>query len=621
MISIFIISSLINATLLRFFTIKDYFDPKPILIDLSFILIMSSILFAVKSKNRSKYLFTFSIILTLTCIINSIYYTYYSSYASFSLLATSTAIVDVGDAIVENVLQFKDIIFVWNIILMYILVRHYKKNNYKEASTNRKIAKKVLCVALLTIAVTSIFITEGEWSSLTKIWRRKERVTTFGIYTYQLSDLISSLRPGLDNLFGYDQALKEVKDFYKEKQKNNTETENKYTNIFEGKNVIVIHAESLQTITMNQTYNDQELTPNLNKLAREGIFFNNFYSQVGVGTSSDAEFTFATSLMPSSNGTVFINYYDNEYETIQKLFKQQDYQVYSMHGNKGSFWNRNIMHQNMGYDHFFSEEEYIIDETIGLGLSDKSFFHQSIAKIKNINNQGNPYYITLLTLSNHTPFSDLELMEEYDTGYLNNTQLGNYFRSVHYADSAIGNFIEELDQNNLLDNTVIIIYGDHDARIDYKYYDMMYNYDAINKRILTSTDIGYTPYNEYDYQLDKKVPFIIWTKDKQFHEVIDTPMGMLDVLPTLGNMFNIHSPYQIGNDIMNLDDNTVVFTDGSFLTKKLYYNASKQESYPINNAIISDKYIRKRNQYADKIIEVSNNIINYDLIKELKNNK
>ncbi len=605
--------------MLRFFTIKDYFNPKPILVDLFFILVLASILLVVKSKNRNKYIFTFSIILTLTCIINSIYYTYYSSYASFSLLATSTAIVDVGDAIIENVLQFKDLIFIWNIILLYIIARDHKKNNYKEPPANKKVAKKVLCIALLIVAITSIFISEGEWSSLTKIWRRKERVTTFGIYTYQLSDLISSLQPGVNNLFGYDQALKKVKDYYHDnKEKKET---NEYTNIYKGKNIIVIHAESLQTITMNQAFNGQEVTPNLNKLASTGLFYNNFYSQVGVGTSSDAEFTFSTSLMPSSSGTIFINYYDREYTTIQKLLKAQNYNVYSMHGNKKTFWNRDIMHKNMGYDYFYSEEDYIIDETIGLGLSDQSFFNQSISKIKDISNQGKPYYITLLTLSNHTPFSDLSLMPEYDTNYLNDTPLGNYFRSVHYADYAIGKFIQQLDAEHLLDNTVLVIYGDHDARIDYKYYDMLYNYSKEEERVLGPNDQDYTPYNEYDYQLDKKVPLIIWTKDASHQQTIDTPMGMIDVLPTLGNMLGISSPYQLGHDIMTKEDNTVVFTDGSFLTKKVYYNASKQESYALENTAISDKYLKKRSTYADEIIDISNNITNYDLIKELNTNK
>ena len=43
----------------------------------------------------------------------------------------------------------------------------------------------------------------------------------------------------------------------------------------------------MQTFPMGLKFNGKEVTPNLNKLAKEGIFFNNFYAEVGVGTSSD----------------------------------------------------------------------------------------------------------------------------------------------------------------------------------------------------------------------------------------------------------------------------------------------------------------------------------------------
>src|SRR5699024_4845711 len=97
--------------------------------------------------------------------------------------------------------------------------------------------------------------------------------------------------------------------------------------------------------------------------------------------------------------------------------------------------------------------------------------------------------------------------------YINNTVLGNYYRSVHYADSAIGEFIQDLDKEGLLENTVIVIYGDHDARIDSEYYNFLYNYNPYTDTLLNSNDEGYTLFNEYIYELDRKVPFIIWTKD------------------------------------------------------------------------------------------------------------
>ena len=95
---------------------------------------------------------------------------------------------------------------------------------------------------------------------------------------------------------------------------------------------------------------------------------------------------------------------------------------------------------------------------------------------------------------------------------------------------------------------------------------------------------------------------------------------MINVLPTIGNMLGIESPYQLGTDIFSIEeDNMVVFIDGSFLTSKIYYNGSKGELYFINNnePIIED-YIKQHVDKSSKIIEISNNIISYDLIKEVK---
>ena len=238
-------------------------------------------------------------------------------------------------------------------------------------------------------------------------------------------------------------------------------------------------------------------------------------------------------------------------------------------------------------------------------------------------------------LSNHTPFSDLELMDEYPTTidvtidnqtitreYLNDTTMGNYLRSVHYADSAIGEFINELDEEGLLDNTVLVIYGDHDARLDYDDYNLLYNYDPITDKIKTEEDSGYISYGKYNYELDRKVPLIIWTKDKEYKINIDKPMGMIDVLPTLGNMLGIHSDYQLGKDVLNLtEDNTVTFIDGSFLTSEVYYNAPKGEIYSINNAPINEEYIRKKAKESKEIIEISNDIISYNFIKEIRSQR
>lgn len=632
----FIISNLINGLIIRIVTVKNGLFISPLFADLGFLILVTLISLTIKKEKRIRYFITLSILFNLVCIVNSIYYHYYSSFASISLIANITFASDVSDAIVENVLKAVDLIYIWQTITLVII---YKKTNKKEYIKHKENKKKLVKTGLITslslFAVAALFMPLNAWSRLYNLWNRESVVMNHGIYVYQLDDFIQSLTPKITSVLGHDKALKKVTDYYKENKY--TPSNNEYTNIFKGKNIIVIHAESMQKFAMDLTFNNKEVTPNLNKLANEGIFFSNFYSQVGVGTSSDAEFTFNTSLMPSTKGTVFVNYFDRDYISIPKLLKEQGYYTYSMHANTGEFWNRNTMHKSLGYDKFYNKDSYTIDETIGLGLSDKSFFRQSVDIMKQIKEEENkPFYSLLIMLSNHTPFSDLALMEDYKTtidvtidnqtvtrDYLNNTTMGNYLRSVHYADSAIGEFIDNLDKEGLLENTVLVIYGDHDARLDFEDFNLLYNYDPMTDTIKTENDEGYIPYTKYNYELDRKVPFIIWTKDQNYNLNVNTPMGMIDVLPTLGNMVGIHSDYQLGKDVMNIkgDDNTVTFIDGSFLTSKVYYNSPKGEIYSINNEPITEEYIKERAKKSSDLIEVSNDIITYDFIKEIKKQK
>ena len=639
----FIVTSTLNTLLLRIITVRNPFYFKPLLFDLAFILIISSFSFLFKNKKMQiRYLTFFSIFTTILCVVHSMYYTFYESFASVSLLATSAFVVDVGDAVVKQVLQLHDFAFLWQLFVLFYLLYHLKKSN------KVNVIKEVNCSfknSFLTLTLTGIFlfflvgffVTPTEWSRFGKMWNRESVVSSFGIFTYQINDIFQSLEPKINNLFGHDKALKMVMDYY---ENNSIEkTKNKYTDVFKGKNLLVIHAESLQTIALNRKFEGKEVTPFLNKMINESIFFDNFYSTVGVGTSSDAEFTFSTSLMPSNSGTVFVNYFDREYGSIQKQFKNNDYYIFSMHANTGDFWNRATMHDNLGYDKFYSKSSFEIDETIGLGLSDKSFFRQVVPKIKDIMDDKNkvPFYGLLITLTNHTPWSDFKLIDEFPTtwtidengksvvtDYINDTTLGNYFRSVHYADQSLEQLMNDLDNAGILENTVVVIYGDHDARISKKNYNILYNYDPYTKSVKVEGDEGFIDYTSCMYELDRKVPFIIWTKDHKYKEKNSNVMGMIDVSPTLSNMFGVeNNPYSLGHDVFSLgdDENTVVFTDGSYVTNKIFYDGQSGDIYSIDDSAVNEDYINSRAIYADTIIDVSNDIITYDLIKEMNEKK
>lgn len=634
----FVLSNLINGCLLRFFTVRNYFELRPLIADITFLVLVGAFAYLFKSgKKQYRYFMTVSIILMLVCIVNSAYYNYYTSFTSFSLLSTLSQLAGVSDAVNKNVLSIKDLIFIWQpLYLTFVHKKLIKRDYYTRAwkiEEKQKRFSKTLSLSIIAFAMFFITCSTTELSRFYKQWNREFTVTRFGIYTYQLNDLVKTTHSAFASSFGHDKAVEKFNRYYAENEKK--KQKNEFTNIFKDKNILMIHAESMQKFVMDLSFNGEEVTPTLNKLAKEGIFYSNFYAQVSTGTSSDTEFTLNTSLMPINNGTVFVSYWNRNYISLQKLLKKSDYYTFSMHANNATFWNRLAMHEKLGYDDFFAKDNYELDDMIGLGLSDVSFFKQSVQKIKKIAEENKKFSGTLITLTNHTPFYDVSEYTNLDVTmkythtnedgtsnegiatYLDNTTLGSYLKSVHYADYALGEFINELDKEGLLDNTVIVIYGDHDARLNYDDYIKMYNYDPVTDSILDENDPNYVDVDYYKYELNRKVPLIMWSKDQTIGKEITTAMGMYDVLPTMSNLFGFeNSPYALGNDIMNLDDNLVSFPNGNWLTNNIYYNAQKDEFSLLNDTTIaSQEDIIANSQATDDKLSISQSIIVYDLLK------
>lgn len=646
---VFVIFSVLNATILRFYCIQsvnNYLSIKAILGDLSIVIILGSIGYLFKPKNRFTYFIFLNVLLTAICIINSVYYTFYSSFASISMLSLTQYVGEVSDAVVKNVLQLKDLIYIIGPLAIIITnIKLKKKNNLKliieQKSERKRKTLRTLCTGCAVLAIFIISLSSTDISRFVKQWNKEYIVTSFGIYIYQANDVVTSIQPKINAMFGYDKAKKNFIEYYE--NRNNQRKENEYTNIFKDKNILVIHAESMMANAINLEFNNQAVTPTLNKLVSEGMYFSNFYSQVSVGTSSDSELTFNTSLMPTKSGTAFVSYSDRKYIATPGLLTDLGYYTFSMHANNADFWNRRTMHQKLGYQRFYSKTDYEVtpETSIGLGLSDEEFFKQSLPIIKDINKNNKKWYGLMIMLTNHTPFAETDKYGEFDVSlkettinengeeeikeypYMEETKLGNYFKSYHYADRQLGEFINQLDSEGLLDNTVLVIYGDHDARLPRSEYNRLYNYDKENDDTLSKDDPSYDDYDSYDYELGRKVPFIIWTKDMagtKLNQEITEVMGMYDASPTLGNMFGFYNEYQLGNDIFNvLGNNIVCFPNGNWLTDKIYYNSQKNEYLSITGEAISEEEIQKNTNYTNNLLDVSNDIIVFNLLDKSEN--
>ena len=255
-------------------------------------------------------------------------------------------------------LKWYDYIYIWHPITLYLLYRRLSKGDYFSRVLKIEKPKEILIkTTIVLLFVTSIFtvtLTTTEIGRLYTQWNRTFLVERFGLYAYHISDLIKSSTSRLSSVIGYDNALKEFNEFFKEKWSKGYK-ENEYTNILKGRNVIVIHAESVQTFVndLKPFQRWARNNSNFKPTSKRRNVFSNFYSQSSTGTSSDTEFTFNTSVLPINNGTVFNSYHDSYYESlIKELKRKYNYYAVSMHGNNATYWNRNAMHPVLGFDRF-----------------------------------------------------------------------------------------------------------------------------------------------------------------------------------------------------------------------------------------------------------------------------
>lgn len=350
--------------------------------------------------------------------------------------------------------------------------------------------------------------------------------------------------------------------------------DNKYKGSLKDKNLLIIQVESLENFVIGKEVDGQEITPNMNKLLKNSLYFNNFHEQTYKGTTSDAELITNTSLLPVRDGSTFFRFPNNSYpSSLPNLLKKRGYSTVAAHADKGSYWNWVNALSSIGYDKCFDITAFEKDEKIGMGLSDESFFKQ-LADI--INKQGKPFLNFAVTLTNHGPFV---LPDEYKTLHLEDeldkSILGKYFQTVRYTDKQIGMLLDELDKKGILDNTTVVIYGDH---------------EGINKYY--ADEVEKLP-EKYHFALenDLRVPLIIYSKNIK-GEVFDTTAGQVDLLPTLAYLMDIDKSElegaTLGRNLLNTNKDFVITALGEYKGKS---HSNEEVEDRIKSLEISDKII------------------------------
>ncbi len=304
-------------------------------------------------------------------------------------------------------------------------------------------------VALLLILVLLVFNFTGNFF-ITSLSNQE-------IYSFHIKDLMS----GLTGSSGNSDDMTAFTDSYE------TEKNGSLFGVAKGKNLIVIQIESLQNLVINETYNGQEITPNLNQIIKDNtIYFDHYYQQIGSGNTSDAEFATNHSICGTLASYTYKLYADNYFKGLPKLLEDQGYEtaVYHAHEDR-SFWNREKAYKSIGFDTYYGgiggmeKGQYNMTEWMGWGLTDSEFFEQSMQYLKKMTQ---PFYSFIITLSNHHPYQMLDkyqfidLLPEDD-----GTIFGNYLNSAAYTDYSIGLLMQQLKEEGIYDNSIIAFYGDH----------------------------------------------------------------------------------------------------------------------------------------------------------------
>ena len=242
-------------------------------------------------------------------------------------------------------------------------------------------------------------------------------------------------------------------------------------------NFIIIQVESLDNTLIDRKTNGREITPCLNKLKKDAIYCPNFFVQHSAGGSSDAEFTSISGLLPLSDISTMSFQNLKLVPSIAKILYKYGYESYGMHGNNGSYWNRISAYREMGFKNFYDAEDYK-GKAKGFFSLDSCFLNQSVPIIKQISQKNKHFLIYIITQTMHGPYYRRKGAFETESNSKikqKNEAVEVFFKKANYTDKALGSFIERLNDDGLLLNTNIMIFGDHTSGIKTEEYDCKKN--------------------------------------------------------------------------------------------------------------------------------------------------
>ncbi|WP_295731347.1 LTA synthase family protein [uncultured Limosilactobacillus sp.] len=550
---------------------------------------------------------------TLLLYLNVIYY---REFTDFMTVATMTGYSKVNQGLSGSSLALTNVhdLLYWADIVIILLLMLFRKIKFDPRAISNRLAFSFTSLSILFFSLNLMVAEFNRPQLLGRTFDRSYIVKYLGIDAFTGYDLVKSQH--IDNMrkSATRSELTEVKKFT---DRHFAPANDKMFGIAKGRNVIIIHLESFQQFLIDKKINGQEVTPFLNSLyhGNDTYAFDNFFHQVGQGKTSDAENMLETSTFGLPQGSLFATLgSDNTFEAAPAILNQRaGYTSAVFHGNVASFWNRNNVYKNLGFQYFFDASYYDTsgDKAMGYGLKDKLLFANSIKYLQTLQQ---PFYTKFLTVSNHFPFTldDEDKDSNFQTTNTGDSTVDGYFLTAHYLDQSLQEFFSYLQKTGLDKKSVIMIYGDH--------YGIS---NSENKNLASVLGKSADSWTNFDNTQLQRVPMMFVIPGSGGHGgIAHTYGGEIDVLPTLLHLLGISSKRYImfGTDLFsNKHNQTVAFRNHDFVTPRyssvngtIYDNKTGKEAKLTKT---QRNWLKKQAKFVNQELSLSDSLNEKNLLR------
>lgn len=420
------------------------------------------------------------------------------------------------------------------------------------------------------VSINSLYLDVDDWQNITSpryyydnFINSKRSAEIIGYYQYSVRDAYLYMKENYLTNYSND----DVEKLMSELSDTNIE-DNEYTGIFKDKNLIMIMMESIDNVVV-----DKRTMPTLYKMRKDGWNFTERYSALSTGGSTIAtEFTSLTGLM-YNNAYYRIN--NNIYnESIPSVFKDNGYVTSFVHENNGVYYNREELHRNIGFDNTYflydmlDPYEYYVDAQM---VTNDEVYNRIIPK-----DSDSPFMTMMVTIAGHGPYVDNGVCNEDEKAATSDIECFRYL--AKRTDDLLDSLLKRLEEDGMLDDTVIVMYTDHQA--------YLYDYTLEDLKMFNKVD------DEFNI---KQLPFIIYSTDIKSKK-IDTLFNDIDMVPTIFNLFGIdydENSY-VGRDIFSSNhDNVIMFNDGSWYDGNIYSLNDGIDRNDVYYKEVSDKVMNR----------------------------